>query len=606
MKKLKRDLVLFILAISLMLLASIFRIDNPIIWAIIFGMGAFSKAQEGVVLTIEDKALNVEFLMIFAAIGAVLIGYYHEGIILILIFSLSGILEEFAMVKAESTLSALLNLSPQTALLKEGNDVKEVEVNSLKVDDIIVVHAGQQISADGVVVKGEAAIDQASMTGESIPVTKEINQEVFAGTICLDGSIEVKVSKSSDEFLINKMSKFIQLAKKNPTRRQSAIENFEKYYVLVVVFGFLIMISIVPMLGIFSFQEALYKAIVLLVVASPCALVASSAPAMLSAMSWGSRHGLLIKGSKVLESLSMSNVFVFDKTGTLTVGKPRVHQFEIKEGIGKSTLVNLIYAMEKQSNHPLAKVIQEYLEPMVNQFYDVTIQEIKGQGIVCIIGDDTYRVGRFMANDSPFTRLFEQDVKQFSSVSVFKNDELIAYFLCQDTLKEDAQSTLSQLKEMNIQRIVLTGDTLKSSQAIISNDDVDEINASLMPNDKLAYVQSLKNQGSVVTMVGDGINDTPSLALADVGIAMYQASDLAMETADIVLMNNKLDLLIDLKKLSKKATKIVTQNIVFSMGVLIILVFFNLFGHVQLPLGVVFHEGSTILVILNGLRLLKK
>lgn len=586
-KDLKRSIVLFVISLIMVVVMMVFNIDNKLMWLLAYAIGAYEKAMEGIRLTLRDKSLNVEFLMILAAIGAAWIGYYSEGVILILIFSFSGILEEYSMNKAQTTLTSLLTLAPETAILLNGNQQKVVDAKSLKVGDLIRVPVGQQVAADGMVVFGSTHINQATITGEFEPVFKKVGDEIFAGTMNVEGVIHVEVKKDSQDFLVSKMISFVEEAKNNKTLRQSAIEKFEAYYVYVVL-------VIAAMIMIFL---SVYRGIVFLVVASPCALVASIAPGMLSAMSWGGQHGVLIKGSKALELVAKSEVMVFDKTGTITKGMPVVHHFVMSEAIDQQQLINRVYAMESQSTHPLAEVIVEYLKPRVSDFIEVEISEIAGKGVTY----EDWKIGNF-AFDKALVKIEEN--KGSSMVKVIYQNELLAYFYLQDTIREDASSTLRKLKDMNIRTILLTGDHAQSVQSLSTELSFDEVYTDLLPQDKAAIIEKLKKEYRCVTMIGDGINDAPSLASADVGIAMGQASDIALETSDIVFMNNKLSNAVSLLQVARQAQNIIKQNIIFSMSVLFILVVFNFAQSITLPLGVVFHEGSTILVILNGLRLL--
>lgn len=606
--KLKRDITLFVLAILIMLIILVVDMDEGMLkvaWSLAYILGGYSKAEEGVKLTIENKSLNVEFLMIFAAIGAALIGYYSEGAILIIIFSLSGMLEEYSMNKAQNTLTSLLSLAPDTALLvRENQEDKEVMASSLMVSDVIKVPVGQMISADGQVVSGSTYVNQASITGEYMTVSKEIGDEVYAGTLNEEGSILVEVTKDPTQFLVNRMSGFVLEAKESKTIRQTKIDRFESIYVyLVLIIAALLAVGF-PLLNIWTVETAVYRAIVFLVVASPCALVASTAPAMLSAMSWGGKNGILIKGSIPLEHLSETDVILFDKTGTITLGKPMIKTFEVSHLVNRQEVIDVVFALESHSTHPLAKVVVEYLTKQTDVKVEVEIKEVAGKGVSAMINDSLWEVGKFENTPSEFSDMFEASKKGRSIIKVIKNKELVAYFLLQDSIREDAQETLKSLKELSIETYLLTGDYQQSVEPLMEVLEASGYYSDLLPEDKKVIVEKFKSEGKVVTMVGDGINDAPALAVADVGIAMGQGTDVALETADIVFMNNNLDNMIKLVELARKARRIVNQNITFSMTVLVLLVIFNLFEFLTLPVGVLFHEGSTILVILNGLRLL--
>ena len=589
-KKLQRDIIYFAISCLLILFILITKVEGPLerfLWILVYVSGGYSKAKEGVQLTIENKSLNVEFLMILAAIGAAFINYYTEGAILILIFSLSGILEEYAINKAQKSLTSLLTLTPEKAVLITPNGDQVVNAKSLQVNDIIKVPVGQLIPADGEIILGNTHINQAAITGESNPVYKDLSDHVYAGTLNMEGFIQVRVTKNPADFLVTKMIDFVHEAQRNKTHQQTVIERFEAIYVYIVLaLAVLVMIFL-----------SVYRGIVLLVVASPCALVASISPVMLSAMSWGGKHGILIKGSKVIEQIHQCDVVVFDKTGTITLGIPVVSNFVISSNIDSSEVINLVYAMEKQSHHPLAKVIVDYLEDKKSKDIELSIEEIAGHGIVY----DNWKIGRF---DYEQSIVDIRNNEGFTTVNIIRDNILVAYFYLRDTIREDVDVTIETLNQMGIKTLLLTGDNEMSVKPLLNEISFNEVYTNLLPQDKVSVIERLKADGHHVMMIGDGINDAPSLSIADVGVAMGQGSDVALETADIVFMNNQLSNTLDLLRLAKKSRRIVISNIVFSMSVLVLLVILNLLENITLPLGVFFHEGSTILVILNGLRLL--
>lgn len=575
-----------------------------------FIIGGYAKAKEGIEETIEDRKLNVELLMVFAAIGSAVIGYWVEGAILIFIFALSGALETFTMNKSERELSALMELQPEEAsLLKDGKEIR-VHVSELKVGDRIVVRPGERIATDGEVVSGTTSIDQAAITGESIPVEKKTEDTVYAGTVNLSGSITVAVTKNSDETLFKKIIELVQSAQSEKSPSQLFIERFEGTYVKGVLAAVALMMFVPHYLLDWSFSESFYRAMVLMVVASPCALVASITPATLSAISNGARNGLLFKGGVHLERLSKLKVIAFDKTGTLTKGEPQVTDVMILKEMNETDVLSAAASIEKQSNHPLAKAIVKHVEkeyPHVETGM-AEVQEQSGFGVSAVWKGGKWSIGKPDQNE-PQNKLTEFGLKKAQegkTVVYVKNEETLAAVLClQDGLRHDAVSAIRELKEAGIHTVMLTGDNESTAKSIAEAAKVDQYVAECLPDDKVNEVKNLGKTYGQTAMIGDGINDAPALAAANVGIAMGEGTDVALETADVVLMKNDLTKLKKAIELSKKMDRIVKQNIVFSMSVIALLICSNFLQILDLPLGVIGHEGSTILVILNGLRLLK-
>jgi len=578
-----------------------------ILYATSFILGGFFKAKEGIEETIEHKSLNVEILMIVAAIAAFVIGNPLEAALLIMIFAISGLLETFAHNKSQKELTSLLKLSPELATLYTEGDEKVVSINDLKVGDVVIVKVGDAIPVDGLIIRGQTAINQAAITGESMPVNKKENDTVFAGTFNLNSAILVKITVSPDQFVVNKIINLVSDAQNNQGRQQTRIEKVEKwyvYFVFLLAIGFML---IPPTIGFWSWSDAFYRGTVVLVVGSPCALMASIAPTMLSTLSNAARNRILIKGGKYLEDLSQINVVVFDKTGTITEGKPSVIEVMVKPNQDKQTILDIVYSMEKHSNHALAYAITSYLEKDAT-YTAYKVNEVPGQGMSLKLGDDTYKVGRFDHKNtgSVSKRMIECQNDGHSIVQIILNDELIGCIALSDQLRPNVKEMVNKLKLQNIAPILLTGDNEATAQAIAKEANIDIVIAGALPHEKGDHINALKAKYGKVMMIGDGINDAPALALADIGAAMGSGTDVSLETADVIFMNNKLEYIDKLFRISKANQKIIYQNVIFSILVILMLLSFNIFGLVNLPIGVVAHEGSTILVILNGLRMLGK
>lgn len=579
-----------------------------------FIIGGYAKAKEGIAATIEDKQLNVEMLMILAAIGSAIIGYWTEGAMLIFIFAMSGALETYTMNKSHKEISALMDLQPEDALkiTSNGKEVK-VHISELIVGDHILVKAGERIPTDGIIIDGDTHIDQAAITGESIPVNKKINDEVFAGTVNLRGTITVEMTKPSDQTLFQKIIKLVQSAQSEKSPSQLFIEKFEGTYVKIVLIAVLIMMFLPHYALGWSWTESFYRAMILLVVASPCALVASIMPATLAAISNGARHGILFKGGVHLENLGHLDAIALDKTGTLTKGKPEVTAVYVREDYTKEQFLHIVASIEKYSNHPLAQAIVRYSSkytknPLVKP---TSTEDVSGWGVQGIIEGQQWQVGKadFVNKEEAYRFMdgvAEKLASEGNTVTFAKDEKGIAGVIAlKDVVRQETVQAIKELKDHGVHTVMLTGDGEKTAAAIASEIHIDEHHAECLPETKVNEIKSLKSRYTTVAMVGDGINDAPALATATIGIAMGEGTDVALETADIVLMKNDLPRIAEAIALSKKMNRIIKQNVIFSIGVIMCLIASNFLQVLDLPLGVIGHEGSTILVILNGLRLLR-
>lgn len=597
-------------AIVLILFTLIFQSSlndetQMVLFGLSFVFGGFYKAKEGVIKTIENKALNVEFLMIIAALGAFILKNYAEGAILIFIFALSGLLEDYATSKSEKAFTSLLSLAPEEAVLDLNGTEKIVKVSELKINDVVIVKVGSSIPADGTIVFGSTAINESMITGEFVPVDKKVGDMVFSGTLNESALIKVRVTKDMKDSMVQKIIDFVETAHQNKTESESFIEQFERWYVYVVIALSLTMMFLPSAMGWLTQYEAFRRGIVILVVGSPCALVASVSPAVLSSLSNASRKGILIKGGKHLETLSKIDAVLLDKTGTITEGKPLVKEIYCSID-NHEELCKVIYALEKQSTHPLAKAVVTYLEN--TEEVHIESRETPGKGIEGTYEGHLYQVGRFdvIISDELKKKIDEAHKAGFTTVWVSKDGSLIGYISLMDQIRPRVKEAISSLKAQNIRPILMTGDNRYTAGSIAKEAGINYVLSELLPEDKLKHVESLKKSGSTVMMVGDGINDAPALASADVGVAMGSGTDVSLETADIVFMNNNIENIVKSVYLAKEMKKIALQNIVFSISVITLLLLSNIFGIVILPVGVIFHEGSTILVILNSLRLLVK
>lgn len=584
----------------------------PYIYIIGMIIGGFHQTKDGIIDTIEDKHLNVDLLMALAAIGACSIQYYFEGIMLTFIFSLSGSLEEFTTNKSKKEIESLMEIQPENAfLLNENGDSIEVAVKDLKIGDVLLVPKGASIPIDGHLTTEFCTIDEAAITGESLPVDKRRQEELYAGTINVGNAFQMTVSKESKDTLFSKIIQLVDEAQNTPSKTASFLNNFENKYVKAVLIIVPLSIFIPYLFMGWSWSESFYRGMVLLVVASPCALVASATPATLAAISYGAKNGILFKGGVYLEALSDLKAVTFDKTGTLTKGVPVVTD-EFFVTSHKNDAINALVAIEITSTHPLANAIVIKFQSVVTEkMLDMDVHDVTGSGMKGYQDTHEWRVGNSeFASTNPLTTdiLVQTELLQNEGKTVVylsKDNQIVGYFGLLDVPKPEAIETIHYFNDQGIKTTMLTGDHSKTAEAVAKMIHIDTVYADCLPEDKTNFIKHQKETLGTNAMIGDGVNDAPALANASIGIAMGQGTDIAIDVADIVLMQDNLEKLAISHELSLKLKKIVTQNIVFSLSVIALLIISNFMKVINLPLGVIGHEGSTILVILNGLRMLK-
>lgn len=575
--------------------------------------GGYAKAKEGIIETIRQRKLNVEILMILAAVGSAIIGYWTEGAILIFIFAMSGALETYAMNKSHREISALMELQPEEAwLVRGGFDPIRLAVSELKLGDHVLVKPGERIPIDGVIFKGHSTVDEAAITGESMPVTKEAGAQAYAGTVNLNSPLTIKMTKHSNETMFQKIIKLVESAQSEKSPSQQFIERFEGTYVKVVLVIVGLMLFVPHYLFEWDWSTTFYRAMVLLVVASPCALVASVMPATLASISNGARNGILFKGGIHLENMGGIKALAVDKTGTLTEGTPVVTDFLVREDIDSQEALAILATIEGQSTHPLAQAISRYAaEKGIKVSKQAAIEDVPGHGIQATIDQLDYKVGKpdFVGReeahhfaDGALAKLASEG----KTVTFIRDEQgILGLIALKDIVRDEAKTAISSLQDLGIHVVMLTGDNKQTAGVIAKESGVNDYAAECLPETKVEYIQKYNKEYEGIGMVGDGINDAPALATATVGIAMGDGTDVALETADIVLMKNNLTKIEYAIRMSRQMQRIVKQNIVFSIGVILLLVISNFFQAINLPLGVIGHEGSTILVILNGLRMLR-
>ncbi|MBF2641592.1 cadmium-translocating P-type ATPase [Listeria seeligeri] len=586
---------------------------TAVIFLSAFIIGGFEQAKEGILATIKTKKLNVELLMILAATGASIIGYWFEGAILIFIFSVSGALETYTTNKSKREITKLMAFQPESAsrILPNG-DIEEVAAKDLRMDDIVIVRPGESVPIDGVIVRGSTTLNEAAINGESVPAMKTVGADVFGGTVNVSSAITVKVTQTFENTIFSKIIRLVETAQNEPSKTARFIERFEDLYVKVVLLFVLVMMFLPHFALGWSWNETFYRAMVLLTVASPCALVASVTPATLAAISNGARHGILFKGGVHLENLRGIKAIAFDKTGTLTNGTPRLTDQMFKANSDEKRIINVVVAMERQSLHPLASALTKELESEVtDKLMEIDVTDVPGWGVKANYDGEIWQIGKagFVGEDAAkqFSgEAFEKLASEGKTiVYVAAAGEVIAMFALKDTCRPEAIQAITALKAKGIKTIMVTGDNEQTGAAIQTELGMDYVVSGCLPEKKVDVIKDLSATYGNVAMIGDGINDAPALAHAAVGIAMGEGTDIAMETADVVLMKNDLEKIAYAYTLSERLHWISWQNICFAIAVIITLIIANVFQLINLPFGVVGHEGSTILVILNGLRLLK-
>lgn len=578
-----------------------------------YTIGGWTKAKEGVATLVKERDLDVNLLMIAAAVGAATIGYWNEGAMLIFIFALSGALESYTTERSHKDISSLISLKPETALRIDNGTMELVQAEELVPGDLILVKPGELMPSDGRIYKGYSAVNQSSITGESTPVEKTTGDEVFAGTMNGEGALYIEVTQRAENSLFSKIIKLVEEAQSEVPASQRFIEKFEGIYAKFIVAITLVIIGALPLLFGWTWGDSFYKACVFLVVASPCALVASIMPVMLSSISSSARRGLLFKGGAHVENMAKTAVVAFDKTGTLTRGVPEVTDLYPAEGYDEMQLLAVSAAIESQSMHPLAEAIVNKARISGAEILEADeVQSITGWGLEGIVNGVKWSIGKTDRLDQGEVDSFwvhtraslEQEGKTVSVI--MRGDDIAGIIAMRDTVRPQAADAVKRLQQLGVKVAMLTGDRQGTADVIAEETGVDFVYAELLPQQKVEQVRKLRETYGHVVMVGDGVNDAPALAAATVGMGMgMSGSGTAIEVADVVLMNDNIEEIAWSIKQSRRAARVVKQNIIFAISVITLLIAGNFLTEVALPFGVIGHEGSTILVILNGLRLLK-
>jgi Zn2+/Cd2+-exporting ATPase len=614
-------------------------------YAVAYVFGGWYGLKESV-RAIREPAVEIDLLMILAALGALFIGAPFEGAMLLFLFSLSGVLEEYAIGRSRTAIRSLIEMRPESArILRDGQETT-TPIDDVEVGDVFVVRPGDRLPLDGVVESGESTVDQSSLTGESVPVTKEPGDEVFSGTINETGSLEVRVTRKAEESAISRLIHMVEQAQEKRAPTQQLIDRFEQPYVVSVIALTAVAIVLPIALLDHPFDSTFYRAMTLMVAASPCAVIISTPAAVLSAISAGGRQGVLFKGGEHIETAGSVDAVAFDKTGTLTEGNTRLTDVSAREsaatdggsadaeviassavtdeGLTEDRLLALAAAVQSRSEHHLAEATVDAARERGLEIPGATgFEAVVGKGVNATVEGRTLHIGnpRYVRTELE-GRSIEgvgtgldavRDLEAHGKTSVLVVEEtddrlaVLGWLAYTDTIRPAAAETIERLRERGVEQIVmLTGDNERVARYIAEELGIDEVYAGLLPEEKVDHIEALQERHEAVAMVGDGVNDAPALATADISVGMGGAgTDVALETADIVLMSDRLDRLPYAFALSKETRRTLYINFAIAFGAIAIMVIAILTAGIPLPVAVVGHEGSTVLVSLIGLRLLR-
>ena len=582
-------------------------------------VGVFPFVRKALALAMTGTPFSIEMLMSVAAIGALIIGEPKEAAAVVFLFSVGELLESVAADRARAGIRALASLVPKTAILLDTQGgQRDVPADSLQIDDLVLVRPGDKVSADGVITQGASSLDDSPVTGESIPVAKTIGDKVFAGSINMDGALQIRVEKTAADNTIARIIELVEQAQASKAPTARFIEKFSRYYTPAVMAIAALVIIIPPLAMGGEWATWLYRGLALLLIACPCALVLSTPAAIASGLAVGARRGLLIKGGSALETIGRVNTVAFDKTGTLTEGKPRVTDVvaftqQHTDSQGEDAILALFASVESASSHPLAKAIIDHAKaaniaiPVASNAYATAGKAVHATvaGHALAIGSPVYAANETSITPKQNTQIeaLQNEGKTVSVLFDEQNREVLGLVALRDELREDAQQGVAQLKALGVRSVMLTGDNRLTAQALANHLDV-EWQAELLPEDKLRLLNEMKDNHKIA-MIGDGINDAPALATADVGIAMGGSTEVAIETADVALLKSCVTDVAHLIALSRATLFNIHQNVIFALGLKAVFLITTVLGITGLWIAVLADTGATVLVTLNALRLLR-
>ena len=599
-------------------------------YGVAYVFGGWYGLKESV-RALREPAVEIDLLMVLAATGALYIGAPFEGALLLFLFSLSGVLEGYAIGRSRTAIRSLMEMRPESARVLRDGEETTIHIDDVEIGDVFVVRPGDRLPLDGVVVDGESSVDQSSLTGESVPVSKEPGDDVFGGTINETGSLEVRVTRESDDSAIARLIHLVEKAQNKRAPTQQLIDRFEQPYVLSV-FAMTAVAIVIPFVVLdHAFDPTFYRAMTLMVAASPCAVIISTPAAVLSAIAAGGRRGVLFKGGEHIETAGDVDAVAFDKTGTLTEGSTRLTDISAStSGPTDDELLGIAAAVQSRSEHHLAEATVAAAEARDLSIPDATgFEAVVGKGVHANVGGDTIHIGnpryfetvtagRKIAGLGAGTdRVRELEADGKTGVLVVRETDddgdtptdlmVLGWLAFTDTIRENAAATIRKLREEGVETVVmLTGDNERVARSIADQLGLDEVHAGLLPEEKVDHIEALQERHEAVAMVGDGVNDAPALATADISVGMGGAgTDVALETADIVLMSDDIGTLPYAFSLSRETRKTLYVNFAIAFGAILIMIAAILAAGIPLPLAVIGHEGSTVLVSLIGLRLLR-
>ncbi|MHA1341233.1 MAG: heavy metal translocating P-type ATPase [Promethearchaeota archaeon] len=590
-----------------------FIFDNKIYSQIFAGLvviiSGLNIIKEGIVKLLK-KTISINLLMTIAAIGSFFIGHGGEGGAVMFLFFLVEFLEDLAVDRSKKSVTSLMKIAPTTAMVKRNGSFIELHTHDVVKGEIFQLKPGDSIPLDGVIVKGTSSINEASLTGESVPVFKQVGNEVYAGTINIDGYLEVEVIKTSDQTLLAKIQNIIVDARRKKANIENFIDKFAKYYTPIMIIAATSVVITLPLFFQFPLDDAIYKALIFLVISCPCALALSTPISIVSALTSGAKNGILIKGGKYIEKMNNIHTIAFDKTGTLTEGILEVRDIVTFNNQNEDWF-SIAAGLETLSEHPISKaIIKEAKNKEIEPFKIKNFKAISGKGVIGEVNGDKYYLGnkalfRELGVKIPHEKMehFEEEGK--TTVLFGKDQILLGLITLQDKVRDESKRVITELKKNKIQTLVISGDNQKTVMAIQKKLDIDQIYYELKPDEKQNVIEQFVSNNKGIIMVGDGINDAPALATSSVGIAMGGiGSDVSLETADVILMKDNLLDVITLLNISKKASKIIKQNIYFALSVKMLFVILTLFGLMNLWVAIGIGDlGVTFAVILNAFRI---
>ncbi len=575
---------------------------------IAYAAGGFFGVQSALHALFYERKIEIDMLMVLAALGAAFIGQPNEGATLLLLFSLSNVLQEYAIGRSRRAIQSLFKLYPETArVVRDGRELT-LPVSEVRVGDLVLVQPGERIPVDGVVRRGQSSVNEAAITGESMPVEKAVNDTVFAGTLNVQGILDVEATHLASQTTLARIVKMVEEAQDTKAPTEQFLDRFEQRYAVFVIGVTLLFIVVPPLLGM-DFASAFYRAMVLMTVMSPCAFIISVPAAYISAIASSARLGVLLKGGTFLEHLASAKSIAFDKTGTLTYGLPRVTDV-LPHGVDEAELLRVAASVEQRSEHPLAQAIVDAAAARELPLNEIdAFAALAGRGVEATLNGQRVQIGSvtYLSSVQPVPSVLAQAVDRLhdagkTTMGVLRDGAWLGVIALADQVRPEAARAVARLKEAGLHVAMLTGDNERVACSIGAQVGIADVHAGLLPEDKVHAVQTLRERYGSVIMVGDGVNDAPALATATAGIAMGGAgSDVAMETAGVVLMGDRVERIADAIALAQRARRVVWQNIAFSLAVIVLLVSATFVMALPLPLGVLGHEGSTVIVVLNGL-----